>query len=108
MLDSSTGYVVSLVIHEDYRQMYATWYAARQYLDGYKGYRRPTMLGAHDIIRYFEHTHVQVKATIQDCKDLHTLRWQTKDGIYRLKQPVQAGHLPDVRDQQDEGAPMEG
>ena len=48
----------------DHRQVYADWSAARRYTDAYKGFRQPTVLSAHDIILYFEHTHVQAVATL--------------------------------------------
>ena len=37
---------------------------------------------------------ITAKQALQDAKNKHTRRWQTKEGTYRLKEQL----LPDVRD----------
>ena len=42
----------------------------------------------------FNIENITAKQALQDAKDKHTRRWQTKEGTYRLKEQL----LPDVRD----------
>ena len=42
----------------------------------------------------FNIDNITAKKALQDAKDKHTRRWQTKEGTYRLKEQL----LPDVRD----------
>ena len=42
----------------------------------------------------FNIDNITAKQSLQDAKDKHTRRWQTKKGTYRLKEQL----LPDVRD----------
>ena len=42
----------------------------------------------------FNIDNITAKKALQDAKDRHARRWQTKEGTYRLKEQL----LPDVRD----------
>ena len=52
------------------------------------------------LITYFEHTNVKVMVTIEGYKDQHTLKWQTKEGTYRIKAPDT--QVDNVVDQQED------
>ena len=78
----------------DQDAVYDRWYQDKRYIGAYKVTR--TLLGIDIDVSMvgFNIDNITAKKALQDAKDRHARRWQTKEGTYRLKEQL----LPDVRD----------
>ena len=66
-------------------------------MDAYRIFTHPFCINVEVVINGFNIDNVAAKEAIKDAKTRHARRWQTKEGIYRIKEQL----LPDVRDTGD-------
>ena len=80
---------------EDVEDVKQKWEAKKHYFAQYKkdGCRPPT-IDLDTAIQGFNIDNTAAYQAIEDSKALHARRWQTKEGMYRIKRRA----LPDVRD----------
>ena len=71
------------------------WEAKKHYFAQYKKDGcRPPCIDLDTAIQGFDIDNTAAYQAIEDSKALHARRWQTKEGMYRIKRQA----LPDVRD----------
>ena len=78
----------------DQEDVYNRWYEDQRYMGAYKTTRTLPGIDVEVAMVGFIIDNITAKKALQDAKDKHTRRWQTKEGTYRLKEQL----LPDVRD----------
>ena len=79
---------------DDQDDVYNKWYEDQRYMGAYKTTRTLRGIDIEVTMMGFNIENITAKQALQDAKDKHTRRWQTKEGTYRLKEKL----LPDVRD----------
>ena len=80
---------------EDVEDVKQKWEAKKHYFEQYKkDGPRPPCIDLDRAILGFNIDNTAAYQAIEDSKALHARRWQTKEGMYRIKRRA----LPDVRD----------
>ena len=80
---------------EDVEDVKQKWEAKKHYFEQYKkDGPRPPCIELDTAIQGFNIDNTAAYQAIEDSKALHARRWQTKEGMYRIKRRA----LPDVRD----------
>ena len=80
---------------EDLEDVKRKWEAKKHYFSQYKKDGcRPPCIDLDTAIQGFDIDNTAAYQAIEDSKALHARRWQTKEGMYRIKRQA----LPDVRD----------
>ena len=80
---------------EDVEDVKRKWEAKKHYFAQYKKDGcRPPCIDLDTAIQGFDIDNTAAYQAIEDSKALHARRWQTKEGMYRIKRRA----LPDVRD----------
>ena len=80
---------------EDVEDVKQKWEAKKHYFEQYKkDGARPPCIDLDTAIQGFNIDNTAAYQAIEDSKALHARRWQTKEGMYRIKRRA----LPDVRD----------
>ena len=80
---------------EDVEDVKQKWEAKKHYFAQYKKDGcRPPCIDLDTAIQGFNIDNTAAYQAIEDSKALHARRWQTKEGMYRIKRRA----LPDVRD----------
>ena len=88
-------YVEGCYTGEDLEDVKRQWEAKKVYfLDYKKDGTRPPCIDLATALQGFGIDNTAAQHAIEGSKALHARRWQTKDGIYRIKRQA----LPDVRD----------
>ena len=81
---------------EDLEDVKRKWEAKKEYFSQYKKDGcRPPCIDLAMAIQGFDIDNTAAYHAIEDAKALHARRWQTKEGMYRIKRQA----LPDVRDE---------
>ena len=78
----------------DQDAVYNRWYEDKRYMGAYKATKTLQGIDIDVSMVGFNIDNITAKKALQDAKDKHARRWQTKEGTYRLKEQL----LPDVRD----------
>ena len=80
---------------EDFEDVKRQWEAKKEYFLEYKkDGSHPPCIDLATALHGFGIDNTAAHHAIEESKALHARRWQTKDGIYRIKRQA----LPDVRD----------
>ena len=80
---------------EDFEDVKRKWEAKKEYFLEYKkDGSHPPCIDLAMALHGFDIDNTAAYHAIEDSKALHARRWQTKEGIYRIKRQA----LPDVRD----------
>ena len=80
---------------EDLEDVKRKWEAKKEYFSQYKkDGSRPPCIDLATALQGFDIDNTAAYQAIEDSKALHARRWQTKEGMYRIKRQA----LPDVRD----------
>ena len=80
---------------EDLEDVKRKWEAKKEYFSQYKKDGcRPPCIDLDTALQGFNIDNTAAYQAIEDSKALHARRWQTKEGMYRIKRQA----LPDVRD----------
>ena len=80
---------------EDLEDVKRKWEAKKEYFSQYKKDGcRPPCIDLDTALQGFDIDNTAAYQAIEDSKALHARRWQTKEGMYRIKRQA----LPDVRD----------
>ena len=79
---------------EDVEDVKQKWEAKKHFEQCKKEGPRPPCIDLDTAIQGFNIDNTAAYQAIEDSKDLHARRWQTKEGMYRIKRRA----LPDVRD----------
>ena len=88
-------YVEGCYNGEDLEDVKRQWEAKKEYFLRYKkDGSRPPCIDLATALHGFGIDNTAAQHAIEGSKALHARRWQTKDGIYRIKRQA----LPDVRD----------
>ena len=80
----------------DWRDVYARWHQAKYEMGMYMGNLIPFQIDIASATRGFIVENDAAYAALDASKAQHARRWQTKEGIYRVKE-----QYPDVRDEAD-------
>ena len=78
----------------DQDAVYNRWYQDKRYMGAYKATKTLQGIDIDVSMVGFNIDNSTAKKALQDAKDKHARRWQTKEGTYRRKEQL----LPDVRD----------
>ena len=74
--------------------VYGQWYQDKRYMDAYKVITYPFCINVEVAMAGFNIDNTAANKALKDAKTRHARRWQTKEGIYRIKEQIP----PDVRD----------
>ena len=80
----------------DWRDVWAHWRQAQYDMGIYKADLLPFQIDVDTASRGFIIENDAANTALEDSKAQHARRWQTKEGIYRVKE-----QYPDVRDEAD-------
>ena len=84
------------VPRRDYYDIRQAWKTAQQEIGRYQTTSIPFCMDLAATIQIFIDENEAAKQALATVKERHARRWQTKEGMYRLKQQLV---LPDVRDE---------